>query len=54
MMRPRDMLSSMANSSAMWMGLPTKGKARPKMAMRMRLVRWIKALAIKLGAGISP
>jgi hypothetical protein len=54
MMRPFDRLSSIANSSAMVIGLLTSGSARPRIAILIVLVRWISALAIRLGAGIMP
>jgi hypothetical protein len=54
MMRPRDRLSSMANSSAMAIGLFTSGSARPRIAIFTLLVRWISALAMRFGAGIMP
>jgi hypothetical protein len=32
----------------------TSGSARPRIAILIVFVRWISALAIKLGAGIKP
>ena len=54
MMRPFDSTSSIANSSAMLIGLLTSGSARPRMAILTVLVRWMSALAIRFGAGIKP
>ncbi len=54
MIRPRDRLSSIANSSAMLTGLFTSGSARPMIAILTFLVSWISALAITFGAGIMP
>ena len=36
------------------MGLDTRGRARPRIAIFARDVRWMRALAIRLGAGIIP
>ncbi len=50
--RPRDRLSSIANSSAMLTGLFTSGSARPMMAIFALLVRAIRLAAIRFGAGM--
>ena len=54
MIRPRDRLSSMANSSAMLTGLFTSGSARPMMAILALVVRAIRFAAMMFGAGIRP
>jgi hypothetical protein len=38
----------------MLIGLFTSGSARPRIAILAFFVRWMSALAIRLGAGIMP
>ena len=54
MIRPPDMQSSIAISSASRTGWPCSAGRLPRMPILMCFVRWVSAAAIRLGDGISP